>query len=178
MSERYGTLERRGELAVLTFTRRLPHRPERVWRALTEDDQLARWFPTTIEGPRAAGAPLRFGQRDGAGPPFDGELVAFDPPRLLELRWGEDLLRFELAPDGDGTLLTLTDAFGEPGRAARDGAGWHVCLDALAGLLDAQPPADSGERWRAVHPGYVERFGPAASTIGPPPGWQEAHPAA
>ncbi len=32
------------------FSRRLPHPPEKVWRALTEAEHLAAWFPTTVEG--------------------------------------------------------------------------------------------------------------------------------
>ncbi len=37
--------------------------------------------------------------------------------------------RIELQADGAGTLLTLTDTFDDLGKAARDGAGWHECLD-------------------------------------------------
>jgi hypothetical protein len=35
------------------------------------------------------------------------------------------------------------------------------------------PPAGWGDHWRQVHPAYVTRFGPDASVIGPPPGWEE-----
>lgn len=34
------------------------------------------------------------------------------------------------------------------------------------------PASRPGARWAEVHPGYVERLGPEASTIGPPAGWQ------
>ena len=68
-----------------------------------------------------------------------------------------------------GTRLTLTDTFDEQGKAARDAAGWHTCLDELGFDLDGTPsPTPSEERWDQVHPGYVERLGPEASTIGPP----------
>jgi hypothetical protein len=46
-----------------------------------------------------------------------------------------------------------------------------VCLDHLGADLDGQPPAPAGPRWLAVHPGYVESFGPEAASIGPPPGY-------
>jgi len=177
MTDAYGTLTRRGERPELRFRRRLAHPPEAVWRALTEPDQLERWFPTTIDGERVAGAALSFSHRDVPLPPFDGEMLAYDPPRLLALRWGEDELRFELEPDGEGgTVLTLTDTIGELGKAARDGAGWHVCLDMLGEALGAGGgDTAAGDRWRAVHSGYVERFGPAASSIGPPQEWEDAH---
>jgi uncharacterized protein YndB with AHSA1/START domain len=171
-----GHLERRGETEVLRFTRRLAHPPAKVWRALVEPDQLLAWFPTTIDGERRVGARLRFRHRDDLAEPFEGEMLAFEPPSLLELRWGPDVLRFELEPDGDGTLLVFTDTLEAIGKAARDGAGWHECLDRLACVLASQtPPWSSAERWREVHGRYLEQLGPEASTIGVPKEWEEAH---
>ena len=155
----------------LRFTRALAHPPEKVWRAITEPEHLAHWFPTTIEGDRAAGAPLRFGPAPGMGEGFDGEVLAYEPPAVLEFRWGTDVLRLEVEPDGDGSRLTLLDTIDELGKAARDGAGWHTCLDQLDHHLDGTtPPWSASDRWRAVHPSYLEDFGPEAATIGPPAG--------
>ncbi len=177
--EHYGRFERGDGQLRLRFTRRLPHPLQQVWRALTASEHLAAWFPTTIEGERAAGAPLRFAHRDGIAPPFEGEMLAFQPPSLMELRWGQDILRFELRPAGDETVLDFTDTFDELGRAARDGAGWHGCLDALGYEVAGQPsPWSSGDRWRQVRDAYVERLGAEASTIGPPREWERAHDSA
>jgi uncharacterized protein YndB with AHSA1/START domain len=163
------TLERQGERSILRFRRHLAHSPDKVWRALTEEAHLAAWFPTTVEGERAAGAPLHFSFRDSEGQPFDGEMLAFDPPSLMELRWADDVLRFELAPDETGCVLRLSVSFSEHGKAARDGAGWHVCLERLLAVCDGTDASGStSERWQVVHPTYVERFGPEASAIGPP----------
>ena len=153
----------------LRFTRTLPHPPEKVWRALTEPEHLAHWFPTTIEGERAAGAHLRFAFPAGQLPAFEGEMTAYEPPSLLELRWGPDLLRLELRPVEQGTELTLLDTLEALGKAARDGTGWHTCLDALeAGLADREDAREQLGRWEELHPRYVERFGPSAATIGVP----------
>src|SRR3954468_21649469 len=144
-----GRLEEHDGRWRLRFERRLAHPPERVWRAITEPDDLRAWFPFDIEGDRAAGAPLRFVFRDGEAEPFEGRMVDFDAPRALELEWGGgERLRLagraaggggrrgrEARPAGDGTRLTLLNTFEEQGRAARDGAGWHACLDALAERL-------------------------------------------
>jgi uncharacterized protein YndB with AHSA1/START domain len=167
-----GQLEQIDDRWQLRFTRKLPHPPEKVWQALTEPEHLEAWFPTTVEGERTPGATLRFEHRGGEAPPMAGKLITYDPPSVLEFRWGdEDTLRLELQPDGDGTALTLVDTFDEIGKAARDAAGWHSCLDRLGYHLDGEePPWDSREPWRQVHPGYVERFGPEAATIGPPEG--------
>ena len=165
-----GQLQQAGDRWQLRFTRRLSHPPEKVWRALTEPEHLAAWFPTAIEGERAAGAPLRFVFRNGEGPTIDGRMLAYDPPRLLELEWGGgETLRFELQPADGGTLLTFANTFDDVGKAARDAAGWHVCIEALAHHLDGRPlPWTQAERRRQVHELYVERFGPEAATIGPP----------
>lgn len=166
----YGALEQVDGRWQLRFRRKLPHSPEKVWRALTEPEHLVAWFPTDIEGERAAGAPLRFRFREGEGPAIDGEMIQFDPPVALEFRWGQhETLRFELQPDADGCLLTFVNRFDELGKAARDAAGWHSCLDALGHHLTGQPaPWTPQERWRQVHRSYVERLGPDAATIGPP----------
>jgi len=172
----YGQLEHLDGRLALRFTRRLPHPPQRVWRALTEPEHIAAWFPTTIDGERAAGAPLHLTFRDHEGPPMDGEMLAFDPPSRMELRWGEEIMRFELRPDGEGSVLTFTNIFDETGKAARDGAGWHSCLDLLGYAAGGQQaPWSAADRWRQVHDAYVERFGPEAATIGPPQEWERVH---
>jgi hypothetical protein len=59
--------------------------------------------------------------------------------------------------------------FPEHGKAARDAAGWHVCLERLAALCDGtEPPWEPSVRWHLVHRAYVERLGSATSVIGPP----------
>jgi uncharacterized protein YndB with AHSA1/START domain len=172
MDDDFGTLARHGEHWRLTFTRRLPHRQEKVWRAVTEPEHLAVWFPQEIAGERRAGAPLRFVSRGGDA--FEGEMVTFDPPSVMELAWGADRLRIELEADGDATVLTLFDTFGELGKAARDASGWHECLDRLRCALDGSEPPVWGARWAEVSQRYRDRFPPEASTVGPPPGWEEA----
>lgn len=134
-----GTLSARNGRYVLRFERHLPHPADQVWQALTEPDALRHWFPQEVDGDMSAGGKLTFSFAKG-----------------------------ENVPDGEGGCrLIFTDTIIEQGKAARDGAGWHVCLDMLGAWLDgaAPPPPD---RWQRVHPVYAERFGPAASTMGPP----------
>jgi uncharacterized protein YndB with AHSA1/START domain len=170
----YGTLDRldNGRWQ-LRFTRALPHPREKVWRAITESEHLACWFPTTIEGERSVGAPLRFSFRGNQAAPFEGEMLAYSPPSLMEFRWGTDVIRVELEPSGSGTILTLLDTLDQHGKAARDGAGWHTCLDGLAAHLSGEQDArESLTRWKEVHSRYVESFGPEAATVGPPEGFE------
>lgn len=168
-----GELRQAGDRWQLRFTRRLVHAPDKVWRALTEPEHLATWFPSTIDGDRAAGAALRFRFPESAATdPIAGEMLAYDPPRLMEFRWGGDILRFELEPDGTGTKLTLTDTLDELGKAARDAAGWHECLDILGTSLDDTGQRTLGNRWPELNAEYTQAFPPEASTVGPPKDWE------
>jgi uncharacterized protein YndB with AHSA1/START domain len=168
----YGALDQLDEGRwQLRFTRSLPHPQDKVWRAVTEPEHLAHWFPTTIEGERAPGARLTFSFPEGKMPPMEGEMLAWEPPSLMEFRWGTDIVRLELRPIGEGTVLTLLDTVDEHGKAARDAAGWHVCLDSLTAHLSGRQDArETMGKWKEVHPHYVETFGPEAATIGPPEG--------
>jgi uncharacterized protein YndB with AHSA1/START domain len=161
-----------GDRWQLRFVRHLTHPRDKVWRALTEPEHLAAWFPDEVQGDMAPGAPLRFHMADHPEYDFDGEVLVFEPPSRLELRWGDDHLRLELAAQGDGCVLTFVDTFDEVGKAARDGAGWHVCLDQLErALAGTAPDADQRARWSEVHARYVTALGPEAATIGPPEGF-------
>jgi uncharacterized protein YndB with AHSA1/START domain len=166
-----GTLHTENGLFVLRFERRLAHPPEEVWDALTNPAALRHWFPQDMVADLRPGGKITFTHRGGEVyenlPSFDGEVQVYDPPHLFVYRWGTDLLRWELRADGAGCVLTFTDTFAEQGKAARDGAGWHVCLEALDAWLDGTEPVPAG-RWQHVHPGYVASFGPAAATVGPP----------
>ena len=129
----------------LQYVRRLAHAPEKVWRALTEGEHLVHWFPADIVGERRPGARLelpfwpaqveRYGITD---PVTHGELLTWDPPRVFELTWVTDRLRWELEPDDEGTVLTFTTWLGDtsPESVANAGAGYHVCLAQLRELLD------------------------------------------
>src|SRR5579864_3424808 len=149
-----GILEPAAERWRLRFTRRLAHPPEKIWRAIIEPEHRDTWFPQRIVGDWRVGSPLRFVSEYGD---FEGEVTAFEPPKLVEFRWGTDTIRLEVAPDGHGSVLTLIDTFAEHGKAARDAAGWHVCLDALESTLEGVKPTSApDEEWPKVHLQYVE----------------------
>ncbi|HLM47404.1 MAG TPA: SRPBCC domain-containing protein, partial [Myxococcaceae bacterium] len=103
---KHGTLTKKDTQVELRFERRLAHPPEKVWRALTDSQELAHWFPARIEGARESGAELRFFFEEGA--PGSGRISVFDPPRLLQYSWDGDVLRWELRPEGTGCLLVFT----------------------------------------------------------------------
>ena len=105
----------------------------------------------------------------------DGEVLDFDPPRLLAYTWFEDQLRWELRPQGDGCVLVLTHAFGDRFKAARDGAGWHVCLWWLSRHLFGAPTGRADDvdglprGWRELNQEYLRRFDIPPEKATPPP---------
>lgn len=102
---------------------------------------------------------------------LDGEVVELDPPHRFAFLWGEDLLRFELAPVGDGTrliMIHIVEAEGEP-SAAKTVAGWHLCLDALERRLDgehdADPPSGMSPEWIERYEGYIAAGVPSGAEV-------------
>ncbi|MEV1290255.1 SRPBCC family protein [Micromonospora sp. NPDC049679] len=149
--------------SVLRMERRFAHRPEKIWRALTEPAHLAQWFPSQVELDLRVGGTVKFVFAGGEAPPSDGVISELDPPRVFAFTWNGDLLHWELRPEGQGTLLILTHTFADRPAAASYGAGWHACLDAMETALDGRP-AEPGEDWAERHEAFVAEFGLAEGT--------------
>jgi uncharacterized protein YndB with AHSA1/START domain len=148
----------------LRFERRLPHPPARVWTMLTDPDELAAWFPARVHVEAwEVGRALRFTFDEGGGE-TTGRVLAVEPVRRLALEWEGDELLFELAGTDDGTLLTFTTLLAERDTAARNAAGWDVCLDALAGTSDA-PSTGRTPAWEELYQGYVAGGVPSGAAI-------------
>ncbi|MEV4108317.1 SRPBCC domain-containing protein [Nonomuraea sp. NPDC049695] len=117
----------------LHMQRRLPHPPEKVWRAITDPRHLAHWFPATVT---IDGDHITY----GFGP--DGHITENDPPHVFAHTWGDDELRWEIRPDGaTASILTLTHTFTDHHGAASFATGWHTCILALRATIGAPPPA-------------------------------------
>lgn len=151
--------------STLRFERTLRHDRQRVWAAVTEPDRLREWFPCAVRYEPSVGTPIvfDFGGEHGLHT-SGGEVRVWEPPAVFAFSWDADLLRFELSdtPTG-GTLLVFTHEFDhEPGREARDSAGWSVCLDALSRQLggEAGEHEDIHDDIRGYLRTYQEHYGP------------------
>jgi uncharacterized protein YndB with AHSA1/START domain len=137
---------------VLRFERVLAHPPAKVWRAVTEPDELAHWFPAAVA---IDGRQMTFSFPDQVA---TGEVLESDPPKVFAFRWNTDVLRFELVPHERGCLLVFTHVLGDEHGAGRNAAGWDTCLAGLEARLDDrpfEPPADMlGPMER-----YIREFG-------------------
>ena len=164
MTEMDATFSKSGVLYTLAFERELPHSPEKVWRVLTERELLKQWFPCDIEGEWVVGAKLKFHFLHGEGEglseeELSGEVLAVEPPRRLEFRWGKHFYVCELKPRGDGCTFSFSDSFADSSEGARNAAGWELCLDNLDLLLDGAELAKfTMEQWQSRFYYYAKLF--------------------
>ena len=98
---------------------------ERVWRALTDAAEIARWFEVTIEGEVAPGRDVWMTSKhpDYVGMRFRVRVTEMTPPKRLVWRWHpgavdpnvdysrepETTVTFSLEPAGNGTRLTVAE---------------------------------------------------------------------
>lgn len=170
MNGTHGTLEKVGDDWQLRFVRRFAKSAARVWRAVGDPDGMRAWFPARMEGERRAGSPLTFVFAEAPEHDSHGEMIAYEPPHLLEMTWEDDRLRAELHDVEDGGCeLRFSATFRELGKAARDAAGWHVCLDDLERHVAGHATDEADDAaWQPLMKEYSAKFPPEASTIGPP----------
>ncbi|MDI5977511.1 SRPBCC family protein [Amycolatopsis magusensis] len=128
-----------GDKPVLRFERELAHSPAKVWRAITEPAEMARWFPALIAAELKPGAKMEF-TFPGEDEPSYGEILEYDSPKVYAFRWNADVLRFEILPAVSGCVLVFTHTMAEGARftAHRTAAGWDTCLAALSAELDGR----------------------------------------
>jgi uncharacterized protein YndB with AHSA1/START domain len=133
----------------VVIERALPHPQQKVWRALSESDLLARWIMPNDFQP-VVGRHFTF--RTTPMPHWDGvvncEVLEIDPPHRLVLRWGVGgdgpgalvtTAVFTVTPEADGARLRIEQSGFTPAQENnRRGAqfGLTKMAETLAGLLD------------------------------------------
>ena len=132
----------------VTFKRKLQHRIDAVWRAISDPEQLAIWFPQIRLDARLDGRFDIWFDGNCDGPPHvSGTVSRFEPPRVLEL----GSMRFELEATASGCTLTFTDILHFEGpRSDTEIAnavlgGWHRFLDVLEDALDGTTEVERAE---------------------------------
>jgi len=150
----------------LRFRRDLPHRLERVWRALTDPDELLAWW-CEVELDLTVGGAASFHWLNNDGPVMHATITRLDPPRLIELDTDlHGVLRFELEPTAEGCKLVFTATYAS--FLSQDNrllalAGWDMHLDFLEESLDGARvdwPNWPEQRWTEKHAAYVAREQP------------------
>jgi len=160
-------VEKTGEKWTLVLVRELPHPPEKVWRALTDPDELRHWAPyDSDKNLGQAGTQVTLTTVGAPSPHVVQTTVKrADAPNELEFEWGGGDLRWELRPHGSGTRLTLWAKI-DRRYVAMGAAGWHICLDVLGHLLDGDAIGRMAgvdvlqfEGWQRLNAEYGKQFG-------------------
>ena len=134
------SLEADGERWTLIFIRELRQAPGAVWAALTDPDELDQWAPFAAVSDLGKLGETTLVMIDGEQRvDLPVTVLRAEPPALLEYTWGDDLLRWELAPSGGGTRLTLRHTLADRSMDAKVAAGWHLCVGVMQQLLDGTP---------------------------------------
>lgn len=160
-------VQKDGEKWTLVLVRELAHPPAKVWKALTDPDQLREWAP--FDADRNLGV-VGTATLSTVGAPTphvtETRVTRADAPRALDYNWGGFDVRWELEPlPGGGTRLTLWTNI-DRRFIAMGAAGWHICLDVLDHLLAGQPigriagpEAMKFDGWQRLNAEYAQQFG-------------------
>lgn len=166
----YGTLT---DATTLKLERLLPGPIERVWDYLTRSDLRSRWLCAGEMALTPGGDyEMLFDNDSLTDPPGQrpegmkadgrktGTILVAEPPRKLSYDWhGVGEVTFDLAPQGDEVLLTLTHRrIPDAGTRLGVSAGWHSHLDLLAARLRGTTPAPHWDTFTRLKAEYKARL--------------------
>src|SRR2546428_2373316 len=169
-ASRAGTVTFEGDYGTITFERRIRHPTQVVWEALTESEHLARWYMTRARLDARQGGSIDY----WSGPArshVTGKILVWQPPRVFEHEWNveprkelpkgeKSIVRWELTPDGDGTILRITHKRLTRPTAIGFVSGIHAFLARLGDGLDGVPLLAwraRASKVRANYPGWEAR---------------------
>jgi uncharacterized protein YndB with AHSA1/START domain len=158
-------VQKDGDRWTLVLVRELRHSPEKVWQALTDPKSLREWAPFDADHSLASVGPVKLSTVGTPTPQVsETQVTRADAPNLLEYRWGENDLRWQLESLGDGTRLTLWHNIDRK-FISMGAAGWHICLDVLDHFLADDPLGRivAGDamnfEWPRLNTEYAKQFG-------------------
>ncbi len=173
-----GTIEKVRGRYTIRFERRFDHPIEEVWEAITTAERMGEWFGEgkveldLVEGgrffvhltgpPELVEAVLKeVGEK---GLVSEDTVLKVEPPHVFEHTWGgvpTSIVRWELEPDGAGTLLHFTAREPEDFAvedAPRDLAGWHSIFEELERNLTGRTNEWSKRGWEGLRDQYAKKI--------------------
>ena len=136
-----------GRVSVV-FERQFAHSIEKVWRAISDPDELAHWFPGIKLDQKVGGSfKIWFGEGCEGPAHVEGQVTAYDPPNLLQLGG----MRYELTANKDGCLLRFSDILMFDEIRTRQLfalsvlGGWHNYMDMLGDALNGKEVLEKPE---------------------------------
>ncbi|ADB33243.1 Activator of Hsp90 ATPase 1 family protein [Kribbella flavida DSM 17836] len=149
----------------LVFERHLPHSRTRVWQALVNPEQRAKWFFAGTLDPVADG---RVDLKDH-GQGITGRVTAVENETLLSFTWNSvdgpnSTVSFQLSDAGNGsTHLVFTHCVNDDCRPMNLLPGWHAIFDDLGLYLEADTVAEQTGRHARLREHYLTTLGQASS---------------
>lgn len=137
----------------LEYVRTYPDPIERVWAAVTDPDELGKWYGTWRGDPARGTVELASIEGGGEFKPID--VVECSRPRrvavVIPTPYGAFALSISLSESDDVTTLVFVHRLAEPYDPTSFGPGWHYYLDRLGATLrgDTMPEFDD---WPAYEP--------------------------
>ena len=146
----------------MTWERRSKHPVDRLWRAITEPDEVGQWMsnPARIDL-RVGGDYFVDFSRTNSGA-LDGIIIRLEPRVRIAYVWGLCVIEWTLEPSAAGCRYTFVHHGQAPGLVPQEeglATGWHLWLDDFAAHLEgiAPSPVDP-EREKALNSPYKERI--------------------
>jgi uncharacterized protein YndB with AHSA1/START domain len=172
----YGVVTGPGEVRI---ERLLPGPIERVWAYLTESEKRRQWFAAGEMELREGGKlelifhnselshhnePIPEKYQKYEGYRSTGQVVRFEPPRVLTFLWDEEKgpsseVTFELSPRGEKVLLVLTHRrLATRGNMVGVSGGWHIHLAILTDILNDVTPRPFWSNHARLEAEYEKRI--------------------
>ena len=147
----------------VTFERRSKHSAKRLWRAITEPAEIAKWmdYPARVQLHRGGDYFVDFSRtNDGA---LDGIIIRVEPERVLTYAWGLSVVEWTLEDiPGAGCKYRMVHHGQDDRGEGEEGlpAGWHEFLDRFDLHLDGRyvTPAEQKANWERLKGPYLARL--------------------
>ena len=154
-----GEVIRDAEGIRLEFVRTFPDPIDRVWAAITDPDELSKWYGTWRGDPSTGR--IELASDEGGGEFKSTEVVECDRPHkvaiVLSTPYGPWPVSITLSESNGLTTLLFVHRLTEPYDPTSIGPGWHYYLDRLAAAIngDLMPEVDDWPSYELLGRGYA-----------------------
>ncbi len=138
------------------LTREYPLGDWALWKFLAEEHLIKQWFPGSYTFEPWDGGILNFHTED----PTDAEgavVIQYEAPHHFSFTWGGNEVDYQVESlDDSHVRFTLTDTLEQGDQAARNAAGWELCLNNLDRIVAGEAPTEfSWDEWREYYNAYI-----------------------
>ncbi|GAA2108097.1 SRPBCC domain-containing protein [Kocuria atrinae] len=158
-----GAYELIDDRPAIVFEREYAAAPNQLWSTVATARAMSRWFPSRVQLNAHQGGGIVF----TGDPHMDsstGTVTNWEPERHWSFTWGDSEVDITVEPCPKGSKLTFIEFLEAENTAARNAAGWHVCLHAMQSVLTGDTmttPLD----WEPMYRGYEAKGLPTGAVV-------------